>query len=156
MIHQDLIDSGTSETRRLFGFSSDDQSSMFCQFALFRFLGGRTALASVFSTEVLAVIDQMLGVDYQFNFNSSRPGLARKLPGSVQGVTYSFARRPYVYLADPVWTWTFPRLDREPLAEFGAWCARGCPVVVDGRLVTTRSHQGATGSTDMICRVDSL
>ena len=60
-------------------------------------------------------------------------GLDRKLPGSVQGLKNSFARRPYVVLADPVWTWTFPRLDQDPLAEFGAWCAVGCPVVVGGR-----------------------
>ena len=96
-------------------------------------MGGRTALSNLLTKEVLAVIDGMLGVDFQFNFNTSRQGLDRKLPGSVQRLIYSFARRPYVVLADPVWTWTFPRLDQDPLAEFGAWCAVGCPVVVGGR-----------------------
>ena len=103
----------------------------------------------------MGVLDSLLGVDFQYNFNVCRRGLSKKLPGSVQGLIYAFANRPYVLLEDSTWVWTFPRFRSDPLEEFGAWCAVGCPVVIDGRLVRTRPDNG-TSSTDRVFRIDSI
>ena len=115
-------------------------------------MGGRTAMHRVVSTEVMSILDKMLGVDYQFNLNACRYGLSASLPASVQALIYSMARRPFVLLEDPRWRF-HNRAD--PLAEFGAWCAVGCPVVIDGRLVRTRLDM-QDPPTDAVYRVDSI
>ena len=118
-------------------------------------MGGRTALSRVVSSEVMAILESLLGVDFQFNLNGCRFGLSRMLPSSVQSLIYSFARRPYVLLAEPTWSWSFPRSRSDPLAEFGAWCAVGCPVFIDGRLVRTRLDMDDS-NTERVFRIDSI
>ena len=119
-------------------------------------MGGRTAIKNRVTPDVYRKISDYMGVDYQFNLYLQRYGLSQKMEKELQGIVYSYCRRPFVYQADPVWTWTFPRLDREPLSEFGAWCSQGCPVTVEGQTYTMRPLSTASASTDRVWRVDSI
>ena len=74
----------------------------------------------------------------------------------MQGLIYSFARRSYLYDSDPLWSWTFPRLDAQSLSEFGAWCVAGSPVTVAGQVHRTGSLNLPGSSSDRIWRIDSL
>ena len=120
-------------------------------------MGARTAIKALVTSDVLEFISRFLGVDYQFDFCVQRCGLSHAMEQAVQGITYSFARRSVeMYDEDPHWSLTFPHLDAQPLADFGAWVQAGCPVYVDGVLHHRPLALPAASSTDRVWRIDSL
>ena len=70
-------------------------------------MGGRTAIKNRATRDVYRKISDYMGVDYKFNLYLQRYGLSQKMEKELQGIFHSYCRRPFVYQADPVWTWTF-------------------------------------------------
>ena len=84
-------------------------------------MGARTAIKQKVTPEVYELISRLLGVDYQFNLCPQRYSLVQPLDQELQGLICTFARRrPRMYDQDTHWSLSFPRLDVQPLAEFGA------------------------------------